>query len=87
VVLIHGGGEIGDMWALLAAKLMADKTVVIPDLRGVGLSAQMNDGFRKFDQALDVASIVDCLDQRGTSAVRRRYPTHHQSPLAMWVLS
>lgn len=38
VVLLHGYGETGDMWAPLAAKLAATHTVVVPDLRGMGLS-------------------------------------------------
>jgi alpha-beta hydrolase superfamily lysophospholipase len=38
VVLLHGHGETGDMWEPLAAKLVVDHTVVVPDLRGMGLS-------------------------------------------------
>ena len=40
VVLLHGYGETGDMWAPLAASLMHDHTVVVPDLRGMGLSSK-----------------------------------------------
>ncbi len=40
VVLLHGFGDTGDMWALLAADLARDHTVVVPDLRGMGLSSQ-----------------------------------------------
>ncbi len=39
VVLLHGFGDTGDMWAPLAAKLVPDHTVIVPDLRGMGLSA------------------------------------------------
>ena len=39
VVLIHGFGDTGDMWAPLAAELARDHTVVVPDLRGMGLSS------------------------------------------------
>ena len=39
VVLLHGFGDTGDMWALLAARLERDHTVVVPDLRGMGLSS------------------------------------------------
>src|SRR5262245_42014584 len=39
VVLIHGYGETGDMWVPLAKELAQDHTVVVPDLRGMGLSA------------------------------------------------
>ena len=38
VVLIHGYGDTGDMWAPLTADLMRDHTVIVPDLRGMGLS-------------------------------------------------
>jgi hypothetical protein len=38
VVLLHGYGETGDMWAPLAAELMRDHRVIVPDLRGLGLS-------------------------------------------------
>ena len=34
VVLLHGYGETGDMWAPLAVQLAKTHTVVIPDLRG-----------------------------------------------------
>jgi pimeloyl-ACP methyl ester carboxylesterase len=32
VVLLHGFGDTGDMWALLAADLIRDHTVIVPDL-------------------------------------------------------
>ena len=35
VVLLHGYGETGDMWAPMAADFAADHTVVVPDLRGL----------------------------------------------------
>ncbi|HZX41608.1 MAG TPA: alpha/beta fold hydrolase, partial [Myxococcaceae bacterium] len=37
VVLLHGFGDTGDMWAPLAADLVRDHRVVVPDLRGMGL--------------------------------------------------
>jgi pimeloyl-ACP methyl ester carboxylesterase len=37
VVLLHGFGETGDTWIPLAIKLVADHTVIVPDLRGMGL--------------------------------------------------
>src|SRR3977135_3934934 len=39
VVLIHGYAENSDSWAPLAADLMKDHTVVVPDLRGIGRSS------------------------------------------------
>src|SRR2546428_2502151 len=40
VVLIHGYAENSDSWAPLAADLMKDHTVVVPDLRGIGKSSK-----------------------------------------------
>src|SRR5207253_6056971 len=37
VVLLHGFGDTGDMWGPLAAELVKDHTVIVPDLRGMGL--------------------------------------------------
>src|SRR5437879_12139996 len=37
VVLLHGYGETGDMWAPLAARLARGHTVIGPHLRGMGL--------------------------------------------------
>jgi pimeloyl-ACP methyl ester carboxylesterase len=61
VVLLHGYGETGDMWAPMAAVLARDHTVVVPDLRGMGLSAKPQGGFDKKTQARDVAGVLDAL--------------------------
>jgi pimeloyl-ACP methyl ester carboxylesterase len=61
VVLIHGFGDTGDMWAPLAEKLMATHTVIIPDLRGMGLSAHPDTGYTKANQAKDIAGVMDAL--------------------------
>lgn len=58
VVLLHGYGETGDMWAPLAAALMKDHTVVVPDLRGMGLSAHPDGGYDKATQGRDIAAIL-----------------------------
>src|SRR5690349_6334520 len=55
VLLIHGFGDTGDMWAPLASRLMKDHTVIVPDLRGMGLSAHPDTGYTKKNQALDMA--------------------------------
>jgi pimeloyl-ACP methyl ester carboxylesterase len=49
----------GDMWAPMAADLARDHTVLVPDLRGLGLSAKPPGGFDKKTQALDVAGVLD----------------------------
>jgi pimeloyl-ACP methyl ester carboxylesterase len=61
VVLLHGYGETGDMWAPMAEDLARDHTVVVPDLRGLGLSSKPEGGFDKKTQAGDVAGVLDAL--------------------------
>ena len=61
VVLLHGFGDTGDMWAPLAAVLVKDHTVVVPDLRGMGLSAHPDGGYTKKNQAVDIAGVLDAL--------------------------
>jgi pimeloyl-ACP methyl ester carboxylesterase len=61
VVLLHGYGETGDMWAPLAAVLARDHTVVVPDLRGLGLSSKPTGGYDKKTQGGDVAGVLDAL--------------------------
>jgi pimeloyl-ACP methyl ester carboxylesterase len=61
VVLLHGFGDTGDMWAPIAAKLVMDHTVIVPDLRGMGLSAHADSGYTKKNQALDISGVMDAL--------------------------
>ena len=61
VVLLHGYGETGDMWIPLATALVKDHQVIVPDLRGLGLSAKPAGGFDKKTQAADVAAVMDAL--------------------------
>jgi pimeloyl-ACP methyl ester carboxylesterase len=61
VVLLHGYGETGDMWAPLAAALVHDHTVVVPDLRGMGLSSHPADGYDKKTQGEDISGVLDAL--------------------------
>lgn len=61
VVLLHGYGETGDMWGEMAADLARDRTVIVPDLRGMGLSAIPEKGFDKKNQAADIAGVLDAL--------------------------
>ena len=61
VVLLHGFGDTGDMWAPLAASLVRDHTVIVPDLRGMGLSDHPDTGYTKKNQAVDIAGVMDAL--------------------------
>jgi pimeloyl-ACP methyl ester carboxylesterase len=61
VVLLHGFGDTGDMWSPVAAALAVDHTVIVPDLRGMGLSSHPEGGYDKKTQARDIAQVMDAL--------------------------
>ncbi|TCV92702.1 pimeloyl-ACP methyl ester carboxylesterase [Luteibacter rhizovicinus] len=61
VVLLHGFGDTGDMWEPLAANLVRDHTVVVPDLRGMGLSSHPESGYDKKTQAGDIRAVLSKL--------------------------
>jgi pimeloyl-ACP methyl ester carboxylesterase len=61
VILIHGFGDTGDMWAKLGADLSRDHTVVVPDLRGMGLSGRPDAGYDKWTQAADMRGVLQAL--------------------------
>jgi len=61
VLMLHGFGDTGDMWAPLAARLEADHTVIVPDLRGMGLSSHPAGGYDKKSEAEDMARVLDTL--------------------------
>jgi pimeloyl-ACP methyl ester carboxylesterase len=61
VILIHGFGDTGDMWAKLAAELARDHTVVVPDLRGMGLSNKPDSDYDKWTQAADMRGVLQAL--------------------------
>ena len=61
VLLLHGYGESGDMWAPLAAALQRKHTVIVPDLRGMGLSSHPAGGFDKMTQGRDMQAVLAAL--------------------------
>ena len=69
VLLLHGFGDTGDMWVPLADALVKDHAVIIPDLRGMGLSSHPEDGYEKVAQARDLAAILDQLGYRDIALV------------------
>jgi pimeloyl-ACP methyl ester carboxylesterase len=69
VVLLHGFGDTGDMWAPLAAALLAGRRVIAPDLRGMGLSAHPDRGYSKKNQALDIVGVMDALNVQQAALV------------------
>src|SRR5437868_14215221 len=68
-LLIHGYAENSDSWAPLAADLMKDHTVVVPDLRGIGRSSKPEDGYDKKTQAKDIRAVVTALGYDKTFVV------------------
>ncbi len=69
VLLLHGFGDTGDMWAPLAARLVGGHTVVVPDLRGMGLSSHPETGYEKKSEALDIAAVLHALGLNGPLAM------------------
>ncbi len=61
VLMLHGFGDTGDMWAPLAAIMVKDHTVIVPDLRGMGLSSHPAAGYEKKIEAQDMARVLDVL--------------------------
>jgi pimeloyl-ACP methyl ester carboxylesterase len=70
VLLLHGYGETGDMWVPLADNLARDRTVVVPDLRGMGLSAKPASGYDKKSKPTTSPA----------SSMRSRSSVQHSSP-------
>src|SRR5689334_23728900 len=68
-VFLHGYAENSDSWAPLAADLMKDHTVVVPDLRGIGKSSKPEGGFDKKTQAKDIRAVVTGLGYDKTFVV------------------
>jgi len=69
VVMLHGFADTGDMWAPLAAALIRDHTVIVPDLRGMGLSSYPETGYDKKTQARDIAAVMDGLNVQKAALV------------------
>lgn len=94
VVLLHGFGDTGDMWVPLAESLMKDHTVVVPDLRGMGLSSHPEGGYRKVEQARDLAAILDQLGLKNVALVTHdignmvgyAFAAQYPSRTTMWVV-
>jgi hypothetical protein len=61
IVMLHGFGDTGDMWQPLASSLVGSHTIVVPDLRGMGLSSHPASGYDKKTEARDIARVLDRL--------------------------
>jgi len=69
VLLLHGFGDTGDMWQPLAERLVKDHLVIVPDLRGMGLSSHPEDGYEKTAQARDLKQILDKMKVKSVQLV------------------
>jgi hypothetical protein len=90
VVMLHGFGDTGDMWAPLAAALAKDHTIIVPDLRGMGLSSYPDTGYDKKTQAQDIARVngqAQCAESRTlsrtTSATWSATRSPRNTPIAL----
>ncbi|PRX50445.1 pimeloyl-ACP methyl ester carboxylesterase [Prauserella shujinwangii] len=61
LVLLHGWPQTGYCWRKLIEPLAREHTVVVPDLRGYGLSDKPRTGYDKRTMAADVAELVSTL--------------------------
>jgi pimeloyl-ACP methyl ester carboxylesterase len=61
IIFLHGFGDTGDMWAPVAKALVKTHTIIVPDLRGMGISAHPDGGYTKANEAKDIAGVMDAL--------------------------
>ncbi len=61
ILMIHGFGDSGDMWQPLAVLMVNKHLVIVPDLRGMGLSSHPQTGYDKKTQAEDLRQVLDTL--------------------------
>ncbi len=70
VVLLHGYTDRVEMWAGTADSLAKEFTVIVPDLRGFGLSTKFGDAAQYGRKLVeDVVGLLDHLDVRRTHVV------------------
>ena len=93
VLLQHGYGVTGDSWGSLAAALAETDTVIVPDLRGLGLSSKPEGGYDKKTQAADVAGVLDTLGVSQAALVSNdmgslvcfAFAAQHRERVTRWV--
>jgi pimeloyl-ACP methyl ester carboxylesterase len=61
VILLHGFPETGDTFAQAVGPLGKRYRLIVPDLRGAGLSQRAPSGYEKKTLATDVKELLDCL--------------------------
>jgi N-formylmaleamate deformylase len=63
LVLVHGFSDNGSLWARTARDLESEYDVIMPDMRGHGLSARVQPA-DKVDMAADLAGLIRALGLR-----------------------
>jgi N-formylmaleamate deformylase len=61
VLMIHGLTDNGMCWIRVANELSSSYDLILPDLRGHGLSDKPSSGYRLEDFAADIAGLIDAL--------------------------
>src|ERR1700722_1951709 len=61
VLLLHGYPQSGEVWRLVAPELAKTHRVIIPDLRGMGLSESAPDGYDLGNGAEDIHQLIFSL--------------------------
>ena len=64
VVLLHGYTQTSHMWLPLIPQLSASRTVIAPDLRGIGGSERAAGGYDKKTMAKDIRELVHHLGHK-----------------------
>jgi pimeloyl-ACP methyl ester carboxylesterase len=58
VLLLHGYPQSGEVWRFVAPEFVETHRVIIPDLRGMGLSEAAADGYDLGNVAEDIHQLV-----------------------------
>jgi pimeloyl-ACP methyl ester carboxylesterase len=89
IVLLHGYPQSGEIWRFVAPELAKTHQVIIPDLRGMGLSGITNHGYDLPNLADDMHQLVAKFGQRQVAlaghdwggAVGASWALHHRADI------
>ena len=82
VLLLHGFGDTGDMWVPLAEALVKDHAVIVPDLRGMGLSSHPEAGYENSTTSFQPTRRASTSRHANTMPRFMRVPTRSTMPSA-----
>ncbi|MES2071755.1 MAG: alpha/beta hydrolase [Pseudomonadota bacterium] len=69
VVLLHGYTDTGYMWSPIMPDLAKNHTVIVPDLRGAGMSEKAASGYDKKTMAQDIHALLQSLGYQHATVV------------------